>query len=145
MSSEETKIINERIDLLIGNEADHENLIKMLPLSEKIGARERYRKMRKKMMKVAEKYKENIAHFTLVDDGVAIKNGVTFSGGKFTWYGNTGLTERSLYCGTLVIDGETIFTSGTIAIAFEYLLSVSDRDRSSINSGVTEQNVGDRF
>ena len=34
---------------------------------------------------------------------------------------NCGLTERSRYCYTLTVDGECIFTSGTVEAAAEYI------------------------
>jgi hypothetical protein len=48
-------------------------------------------------------------------------NGTTANNKSFTWYPNNGMEIRSRYCGTLVIDGKTIFTSGTIQKAIPYL------------------------
>ena len=48
-------------------------------------------------------------------DGIKLENryyGETPSGKRFSIYGNSGFTKRSLHCFTLYIDGETIFTSG---------------------------------
>ena len=48
-------------------------------------------------------------------DGITLEsryNGKTPSGKKFSIYGNSGYTIRSLHCFTLYVDGETIFTSG---------------------------------
>lgn len=114
--------INERIDLMIGSYSDNEKLVESLSLSERISARDKYRKHRERLVKIAEKCGEKSLQLTLVGSG-ALKHGVTPGGKKIVWYGNNGMTERSRYCGTLVINGETIFTSGTVARAFEYILN----------------------
>lgn len=48
-------------------------------------------------------------------DGIALEDryyGITPKGKKFYISGNNGFTERSMHCFQLIIDGETIFTSG---------------------------------
>jgi hypothetical protein len=48
-------------------------------------------------------------------DGITLESrylGYTPQGRRFTIHGNNGFTNRSLHCFQLIIDGETIFTSG---------------------------------
>lgn len=48
-------------------------------------------------------------------DGITLESrylGITPQGRRFTIHGNNGFTNRSLHCFQLIIDGETIFTSG---------------------------------
>ena len=50
------------------------------------------------------------------------KTGTTASGKRFSWYGIYQCTTiTSLYCGTLTIDGKTVFTRGTLQAALKYL------------------------
>lgn len=61
-------------------------------------------------------------------DGITIKDasanwisGTSASGKRFAMYANNGMTERSLHCYTLRIEGETIFTSGDFSTGYRYL------------------------
>lgn len=48
-------------------------------------------------------------------DGITLESrytGLTPQGKQFSIYGNNGITNRSLHCFQLIIEGETIFTSG---------------------------------
>lgn len=48
-------------------------------------------------------------------DGITLESrylGYTPQGRRFTIHGNSGFTNRSLHCFQLIINGETIFTSG---------------------------------
>lgn len=48
-------------------------------------------------------------------DGITLEGryyGITPNGKKFCISGNNGFTERSMHCFQLIVDGETIFTSG---------------------------------
>ena len=61
-------------------------------------------------------------------DGIIIEeasnnfiNGTTANGKKFAMYINNGWTERSFYCYTLNIEGQTIFTSGTFETGYRII------------------------
>lgn len=121
MNIDEKAEVYARIDALIGSYDDLNIRIELYSLSDRISAREQYRRQRERLMKIAEKGGIKALHLTVIDSGID-KHGITPSGKKFVWSGNNGMTERSRYCGTLILDGEMIFTSGTIAKAFEYIL-----------------------
>jgi hypothetical protein len=123
MTYEERIAINQRIDKLIGSREDLNKEIENMDLSARIDARAKYQKMREKLFKIAEKNGEQALVLTVIQEG-RTSNGVTANGKRFVWYGNNGCELRSRYCGTLYIEGTgTIFTSGTIAKAFEYILN----------------------
>ena len=91
-------------------------------LSDRIKKAADYRKAFERLAKVFfEKGAVALAmHF--VDMG-GVKRGVTASGKKWELYMNNGYTTRSLYCGTLYIEGiGCVFTSGRIDKVFEYIL-----------------------
>lgn len=123
MTPEERIAINDRIDAMIGTREDLKKSIENMDLSDKITARDKYNKLREKLFKIAEKNGEKALVLTLVQDGNSA-TGVTANGKKFIWYANNGYSIRSRYCGSLYIEGVgTIFTSGTVAKAFEYILN----------------------
>lgn len=65
----------------------------------------------------------NLARYRLFAS-LRCSSGVTKNGKRFEWYGNNGFCERSRYCGSLWIEGiGTVFTSGTIAKAVEYVIN----------------------
>ena len=78
--------------------------------------RMRWDRQYEQLMKLAEKEGLEILSLVLVDG-----HGITASGKQAVWIANTGMTERSRYCGTLIIEGKTIFTSGTLIRAFKHL------------------------
>ena len=122
MTPEERKEINRRIDMMIGSREQEAIRIESLRLEERVDHLTKYNKMRAKLFKLAEK--EGMADLctVIIQPGKWIE-GVTASGKKYIWDGNHGYTKRSRYCGTLWIEGVgTIFTSGTIDKAVEYLL-----------------------
>ena len=93
-----------------------------MSLEDKISDNNEYSKMREKLLKIGEKYGEEALALTMIKCG-NICHGVTANGKRFVWIGNNGLEKRSLYCGLLDIEGiGTIFTSGTIAKAIEYVI-----------------------
>lgn len=47
--------------------------------------------------------------------------GYTHDGAHFCWYVNSGYNERSRICGRLMLKGQCIFTSGTIAKLVPYI------------------------
>ena len=123
MTHEERNAINQRIDKLIGSIEEMKELAENMERSQRIDAWDKYRKMREKLFKIAEKNGEKALILTVIQEG-RTSHGVTANGKHFEWYGNHGCESRSRYCGTLYIEGMgTIFTSGTIAKAFEYILN----------------------
>lgn len=123
MTFEERVAINARIDAMIGSRDDLNEMVKDMDLTEKITARDKYNKLREKLFKIAEKNGEKALTLTLILDGLEA-TGVTANGKKFIWTRNYGYAIRSRYCGSLYIEGiGTVFTSGTVAKAFEYILN----------------------
>lgn len=123
MTFDERVAINERIDAMIGSYVDFKESIKEMNLSDKITARDKYNKLREKLFKIAETNGEKALTLTLIQDGNS-SHGVTANGKKFVWTINFGYSIRSRYCGSLYIEGiGTVFTSGTVAKAFEYILN----------------------
>lgn len=122
MTFEERVEINKRIDKMIGSREQQRVRVNSFPLEKRIESNTRYQKMREDLFKIAEK--EGMDSLSLIMINVGRSNtGVTKSGKKFFWEGNNGLTERSRYCGSLYIEGVgTVFTSGTITKAVEYII-----------------------
>ena len=122
MTTNEWLAINRRIDKIIGSRDEQRSRIKNMSLEDKISDNNEYSKMREKLFKIGEKYGEEALALTMIKCG-NICHGVTANGRHFVWIGNNGLEKRSLYCGLLDIEGiGTIFTSGTIAKAIEYVI-----------------------
>ena len=122
MTTDERLAINRRIDKIIGNRYEQRSRIENMSLEDKISDNDEYLKMREKLFKIGEKYGEEALALTMIKCG-NICHGVTANGKRFVWIGNNGLEKRSLYCGLLDIEGiGTIFTSGTIAKAIEYVI-----------------------
>lgn len=121
MNKEQIQQLNDNINLLIGSYEDNNKYANTLELSERIKAKTKYRNLREKLMKISKKNEIKASQLNLINEGSLIR-GVTPNGKKITWIGNNGITERSRYCGTLTIDGVTIFTSGTVVKIFEYIL-----------------------
>ena len=122
MITDEWLAINRRIDKIIGSRDEQRSRIKNMSLEDKISDNNEYSKMREKLLKIGEKYGEEALALTMIKCG-NICHGVTANGKRFVWIGNNGLEKRSLYCGLLDIEGiGTIFTSGTIAKAIEYVI-----------------------
>ena len=122
MTTDEWLAINRRIDKIIGSRDEQRSRIKNMSLEDKISDNNEYSKMREKLLKIGEKYGEEALALTMIECG-NICHGVTANGRRFVWIGNNGLEKRPLYCGLLDIEGiGTIFTSGTIAKAIEYVI-----------------------
>lgn len=122
MTTNERLAINQRIDKIIGNRYEQRSRIKNMSLEDKISDNNEYSKMREKLFKIGEKYGEKALALTMIKCG-NICHGMTAHGKRFVWIGNNGLEKRSLYCGLLDIEGiGTVFTSGTIAKAIEYVI-----------------------
>lgn len=123
MTMDERIAINSRIDAMIGSRDELNKSIETMSLSDKITARDKYNKLREKLFKIAEQKGEKALTLTLIQEGNTA-SGVTAAGKKFVWAINDGYSIRSRYCGSLYIDGiGTVFTSGTVAKAFEYILN----------------------
>lgn len=115
--------ICERIYKLIGSPNELNARIANMELSDKIKARNQYDKMKDKLFKIAEQGGEKALAVTMIREG-NISLGITAQGKQFMWVGNTGYTARSWHCGTLTIEEQgTIFTSGSVAKALEYILN----------------------
>ena len=80
-----------------------------------------YDRNRDELKNLADKYGEEVLNGSVLLSCGRSAEGYTPSGKKVLWYGNCGLTLRSRYCGTLVIDGKTIFTSGKLSKCYEYI------------------------
>lgn len=83
--------------------------------------RRAYEKARSELWALVKKYGEDVINGGALLISCDTAHGYTPQGKRVVWYGNRGYTTRSRYCGTLVIDGETIFTSGKISKCFEYI------------------------
>jgi len=122
MTRKEKTQVNDIIDLLIGSETEHRQSMEGKELSQIINSNFKYRAMRADLMAIAEKYGVKTMQVTLITCGNDAK-GYTPTGKKVLWIRNSGWTMRSRYCGTLKIEGETIYTSGSIAKCFAYMIN----------------------
>ncbi|MBQ5655937.1 MAG: hypothetical protein IIV14_00700 [Bacteroidaceae bacterium] len=121
MTREQRIEIEVRIDKMIGSREQQRIRVQSMILEDRINSNNRYEKMRGNLLKIAEKKGIEALTLTFIEFG-RTNVGVTASGKKFIWTGNNGMTERSRYCGDLYIEGiGTVFTSGTIAKAVEYI------------------------
>ena len=102
--------IQEKLEMIIGKREEAGGM----------SSRMEWDKMRNKLMALVEKYGPEVLNYTFskVQNDMV---GVTASGKRAVWYGNNGMETRSRYCGTLMIDGKKVFTSGTVSKAIEYL------------------------
>lgn len=113
--------VTRRIQVIIGKK--EEWVKEDMDRSQRINARFEYDKLFEKMAKIWMKYGDKALATQFKQEG-RWAEGITASGKFWRLIPNSfGYTSRSRHCGTLVIDGETIFTSGTIAKAFEYILN----------------------
>lgn len=123
MTFEERVEVNKLIDKMIGSREQQREITSNMTLENRIRSNSEYQKMREKLMKIAEKEGVDKLNLVIITCG-RVGNGVTKSGKKFVWEGNNGFTMRSRYCGSLYIEGiGTVFTSGTIAKATEYIIN----------------------
>lgn len=113
---------NEIIDRMIGSIAEQRANVNKLSLSDRIKSNDQYDKMRAKLLAIADvNGVECISGVTIMRGNNSC--GFTKGGRKYVWEGNCGITAKSRYCGSLWIEGEgTVFTSGTIVKAVEYIL-----------------------
>ena len=123
MTTQERTEIERRIDVMVGSREQQRKITEAMSLEDRINSNNGYRKMREKLMKIAEKEGVESLNLVIITCGRS-GNGVTKSGKKFVWEGNNGYTMRSRYCGSLYIEGVgTVFTSGTIAKVAEYIIN----------------------
>lgn len=124
MTIKELEAANERIDKMIGSrDLMRKASESYKDLAQKIKFKQQYEKMRENLMKIAEKEGVESLTTVFIEQG-RTNTGVTKNGKRFEWYGNNGFCERSRYCGSLWIEGiGTVFTSGTIAKAVEYVIN----------------------
>ena len=121
LKNEERIELTKKIRGIIGNKDSwvHEGM----DTSQRIKARFDYDKLFEKLSKVWLQYGDKALAMNYTDLG-SRKKGITPNGKTWILDMNCGWTERSRHCGTLYIEGEgTIFTSGTIAKAFEYIFN----------------------
>ena len=121
LSLEERIRVTEMIQKIIGKKED---VIKDgMSTSDRIKAREAYSKLFDKLTKVWMKGGDKALSLTYTWEG-SYGYGVTPNGKKWVFNMNSfGWTQRSHHCGSLSIEGQgTIFTSGTLARAFERIL-----------------------
>lgn len=111
MTHEEVAAMYQKIELLIGKREDVKSM----------NGRMEYDKMRERLLKLIREQGEKALSLKMVVD-LGCTKFITPSGKKAIWEPNNGMEQRSRYCGALSIDGKTIFTSGTIAKVYEYLL-----------------------
>lgn len=110
-----------RIQAIIGTEDSWIN--DNMNRSTRIQTRNQYKKLFEKLGNIYAEYGDKALAMNFTDNG-SYKTGITPNGKKWILYMNNGYTLRSRTCGTLAIEGEgTIFTSGTLAKAFEYILT----------------------
>ena len=121
MTLEEQNKGRQMIENIIGSQGDW--IKPDMDCSKRIKARASYDKLFDKLAKVYAEHGDKALAMEYTSNG-AFKEGTTPNGKKWVLVMNSGWTERSRHCGTLTIEGEgTIFTSGTIAKAFEYILT----------------------
>lgn len=120
MDAENRAKVTKMIQVIIGTKEDAVKGIESL--SERINRRGQYNKQFDKLVKVYEKSGEKALAMNYMDCG-AIKKGTTPNGNNWVLEMNNGYTARSRYCGTLYINNKCIYTSGTVAKAFEYILN----------------------
>lgn len=122
MTKQEFIAANEIIDRMIGTWAEQRETAASLKLSDRINSNNQFGKMREKLMKIAEENGIESLNGVTVMRGSS-SHGFTKSGKKYVWEGNCGMTAKSRYCGSLYIEGKgTVFTSGTLVKAVEYIL-----------------------
>lgn len=120
MTREDMAKVNARITEIIGERPRTDRMATPEQMNEK----RQWDKARDDLWKLVEEYGiEVITGEAMVFYGSSRAEGYTPKGKRAEWYRNHGYTRRSLYCGRLNIDGETIFTSGTVAKCFEYIFT----------------------
>ena len=118
MSKEDRVRVTEMIQKIIGKSGDC--VKEGMSLSERITARDNYRKLFDRLTKVWAKYGDKALAMNYTTNG-SVARGVTPNGKAWSFsLNNFGWTNRCHHCGSLYIEGiGCVFTSGTMARAFE--------------------------
>ncbi len=121
LTIEERIKVTEMIQKIIGKKEDA--ITEKMTRSDRIKARENYNKLFDKLTKVWMKGGDKALALTYTWEGSHC-HGVTPDGKSWVFEMNSfGWTQRSHHCGSLYIEGVgNLFTSGTIARAFERIL-----------------------
>lgn len=119
-SMNQRKEMNERVIKLIGTEEEAKKMAH--DLEERIRFASAWRRNYEKLAKIFLEHGDKALAMTIIQEGCEF-HGITASGKNWVLYLNNGITVRSRYCGTLNIDGETIFTSGKLDKVFEYIMN----------------------
>lgn len=121
LTIEERVKVTEMIQKIIGKKEDATT--EKMTRSDRIKARENYNKLFDKLTKVWMNGGDRALALTYTWTGSSC-HGVTPEGKNWVFVMNSfGWTQRSHHCGSLYIEGiGNIFTSGTIARAFERIL-----------------------
>lgn len=122
MTQKEREEALKRIYSMIGTPEQQRQFVSNFNLQERIKSTSNYNKTKEKLLEIAEKEGVKALSKVVIMAG-RYCTGLTANNKKYTWEGNSGYTERSRYCGSLYIEGiGTVFTSGRIEKAVEYLL-----------------------
>lgn len=121
LPNEERMRVTEMIRKIIGRKED--SIKEGMTNSERIKARFEYDKLFEKLAKIWVNHGDKALAMNYTWCGRSAQ-GVTPGGKKWIFEMNSfGWTQRNHHCGSLYIEGEgTIFTSGTLARAFERIL-----------------------
>lgn len=118
---EERAEVRRRVEMIIGTQ--DQAAATASNLTERIQKRSAWNKQYEKLAKLFLENGEKALSMVFTQNGRTFR-GVTVSGKRWMLDGNNGWTNRSRYCGTLYIEGEgTIFTSGRLDRAFDYILT----------------------
>lgn len=111
-------VVEKRYMVVVAKADSREEAVAMKAEIEKADAEKRASEKAKKaeIKKLTEDFKVELSNN-------AVQHGVTKSGKQYTLVGNNGMEKRSRYCYTLYIDGECVYTSGTLSKAVEYIVN----------------------
>lgn len=118
---EERAELRKKIENIIGRKEDCVN--DNMDRSDRITARTNYDKLYEKLTKIWLEHGDRALAMNYTNKGTWVE-GTTPDGKKWVFSLNSfGWTQRCHHCGSLYIEGQgTIFTSGTLARAFERIL-----------------------
>ena len=110
-------IVEKRSTSVCGKYDTRDEAIKAL-----VSLKEKDKKEREEKKLLKKQTEEMIGFYKAFEGSSVILRSKTKSGKDVVLYGNNGLELRSRKCYTLYINGECIFTSGTIQAAMEYMI-----------------------
>ena len=123
MTQKEREEALKRIYSMIGTPEQQRQFVSNFNLQERIKSTSNYNKTKEKLLEIAEKEGVKALSKVVIMAG-RYCTGLTANNKKYIWEGNSGYTERSIYCGSLYIEGiGIVFTSGRIEKAVEYLIT----------------------